>query len=791
MFVHSHAPLEGTRPGTSVSSRRRRHGGGVALNDVGVGVFLSRRASGLRLRQLVLTCASSKQGQGKEQGRRWQAEAESDRDVVAGVNDDREPEFEQNAENGVSTGRKEIPGAENSVQANLDEQVPEDPNEFLRWIDQNIAKASGPPKKPASSSMPVNGASSPLASSSRSSPSSAQPLQQRQRVFRTSAKNGTGRTVRNTARSSRDANEAKPPVEVSRTRDSVGKQHLMRRLRELKQELYPVEIDGTLNPLDMWKGRWFCSLQEIVESGDCDAACAARALRLLVLLARQSIESFLTVRRYLEVSEFMLYFERVTSASMPTVHHVPLSAFLHAFATLEFTPSRRWTQLWLARAENVYFDVQGLPNVLWALAKLQIAPTEPLLNNWYAAFGREQRKFKAQGIANVMWAFARLQVQPERRFLRDWVACFQREAELRAFNAQALSNIIWALARLNINFKKRLSGFLSSWYQAYADKHDEFNSQGVANCVWAFGRLEIQPSQSFLSIWGSDFARVHEQMNSQALANCLWSLARVSIPLSFLPPAFVDLWCRGFERELFQFSPQALANTLWSFGRLELRPPAYFWDLWFDAFGRAAVHFNAQELGNAMWALGRLEYAPAPAFLESWYYRFSCVEPHADSQCLSNSLWGLARLEEQPRSSFLELWYLAADREMTNSQCSAQALSNMMWAHGKLGITPRDTFLDAWYNACRSEQDALEPQALANTIWAFSRLGIRPREEFMKSWVTLFNKSAESTSEETLSMYENAFERLLSMPTLAGREPQSDSELDSDPEQDEPAAFMK
>jgi len=566
----------------------------------------------------------------------------------------------------------------------------------------------------------------------------------------------------------RDGNNANRK-KVSKVQIDPGKDKLVHRLRELGSELQVgYECQAGLNPLDVWKGAWFSSVLDVISSSDCNDVCAARALRLLVLFSRQSFEAFLMVKRFLEVSEFLLYLEKVSEKHVAKSHHITLASMLHSLGSFECVPTKKTIQLWIARAEEVSFDAQGLVNVIWALGKLKVQPSDGFLMNWYAMFEKRQKFMNAQSLSNVVWAMAKLEITPDPRFLKTWNECFKREAA--SSSPQGLASTLWALARMNINVKKRLNGFLAAWYSAYQMKHNKFQSQALTNVVYSFGRLEITPSRGFLTLWFKDFERECGDFNSQALSNCLWGFARVNLSLEEISVTFLDKWCASFVEKSNSFNSQALANVLWSFARLSLRPTREFWETWYLAFEREVITFNFQELGNCIWAMGHLEHIPPESFMKCWYYRFSCVEHQADSQALANSIWGLAKLNALPNSTFplpnqtfFELWYMAAERELRNA--APQSLGIILWAFATLNITPRKSFMDLWYDACDTQTQMMDSQALANVIWAFGKLSVRPREKFILQWMSQFQRELPQTNSETLQMYDATFQKLLNLPT--------------------------
>jgi hypothetical protein len=102
-------------------------------------------------------------------------------------------------------------------------------------------------------------------------------------------------------------------------------------------------------------------------------------------------------------------------------------------------------------------QLQAISNALYALALLQCR-TGPLIAGLTIAVDSTAPHMDAQQLSNVLWALARLDVA-----LPDTLLLAIRELSSRQTNSQDISNSIWALAHLDCTPQKQLQVLLQRY----------------------------------------------------------------------------------------------------------------------------------------------------------------------------------------------------------------------------------------------------------------------------------------------------------------------------------------
>lgn len=98
----------------------------------------------------------------------------------------------------------------------------------------------------------------------------------------------------------------------------------------------------------------------------------------------------------------------------------------------------------------MYMHVQAVSNSLYALALLQCR-TGPLIAGLTVAVDSTALHMDAQQCSNVLWALAKLDVA-----LPDTLLTVTRELATRQSNAQDIANSIWALGHLDCTPNKHM-----------------------------------------------------------------------------------------------------------------------------------------------------------------------------------------------------------------------------------------------------------------------------------------------------------------------------------------------
>jgi very-short-patch-repair endonuclease len=131
------------------------------------------------------------------------------------------------------------------------------------------------------------------------------------------------------------------------------------------------------------------------------------------------------------------------------------------------------------------FTPQGIANMLWAFAKLDLTPSAKLLAAATLAVTKSINNFKPQDIANMLWAFAKLDLTPSAQLLE--AASLVATNSINSFSPQNIANMLWAFAKLDLTPSAKL---LEAATLAATNSINSFNPQNIANMLWAFAIID-------------------------------------------------------------------------------------------------------------------------------------------------------------------------------------------------------------------------------------------------------------------------------------------------------------
>lgn len=112
------------------------------------------------------------------------------------------------------------------------------------------------------------------------------------------------------------------------------------------------------------------------------------------------------------------------------------------------------------------------------------------------AFAAEHRlaSFTTQGLCNLLWGFARVDIQPSHRWMDGYLRAVQ--AQILEFKPQELSVVLWSLARL----KFRLTpGKLHDFLQHVHVHLSDYSPHSLSNVLWSLATSEQRPEATWLA----------------------------------------------------------------------------------------------------------------------------------------------------------------------------------------------------------------------------------------------------------------------------------------------------
>lgn len=245
---------------------------------------------------------------------------------------------------------------------------------------------------------------------------------------------------------------------------------------------------------------------------------------------------------------------------------------------------------------------QDHANILWALAALQMPPSESWLKLAWSSTGaalhaaaiaqqqqphqleqqerhepRQQREHQQHGgrhghaiderdAAHIAWAAAMLPHPPSSAWLQQlWAAT---QPAMPTYGAQAAAMLLWASVQLG---GRPPLAWVSGALAAVRSDLANMQPQGACQVLWALAALRHRPSGAFMR----------------------HTLARLQLELHLLPPA-------GF------------ACVLWALGVLGYCPGATWWDSFWYCLLPTLRDFGVRELANVACGAAHLAW-PAPA----------------------------------------------------------------------------------------------------------------------------------------------------------------------------------
>jgi len=342
-----------------------------------------------------------------------------------------------------------------------------------------------------------------------------------------------------------------------------------------------------------------------------------------------------------------------------------------------------------AEALAVEFDVQGVANMLWSLAtlQLQLSPSwvarKRLLKSLAIRGIELMPQFQARDVANSLWAAARLR-RPSLAELRPRLV--GRLAEVAAsLNPQELTNCLWAVATMHAagELTGLPKGLRRSLCRSVSDLVGSFNAQNVSNAIWALGKLQRGDETG-----GGGSAQ--ERKLSEALE------ARAAIEVKGL-------------------TPQGLTNFFWGLAKLGARLTRASAPPLLRAVATHAPDLNEQNASNLLWALSILLGQPPN---ETGEYISGAGTDTISAQDTSDTLAVAARASIA--SLFKRLGELAHSLSDCDVACVLLGSAKLQECHR---IDP--AFLEDVCSRGAQVVQGLHDAQVVWTLWSLAKLGVR------------------------------------------------------------------
>lgn len=143
-----------------------------------------------------------------------------------------------------------------------------------------------------------------------------------------------------------------------------------------------------------------------------------------------------------------------------------------------------------------FTGVQGVVNIVWALAKWQAVPPGAWQACCFAAIQAHIRELTVQGVSTLVWSFAKLQLQPPRALLLQLMQHTRRRTLLPAATATDMAMLTWGLGSLGLT-----AAALEAATAAHAGSTDSTWEGSTAQHSMPRSRSSVSRSAGFVQGW--------------------------------------------------------------------------------------------------------------------------------------------------------------------------------------------------------------------------------------------------------------------------------------------------
>jgi hypothetical protein len=426
------------------------------------------------------------------------------------------------------------------------------------------------------------------------------------------------------------------------------------------------------------------------------------------------------------------------------------------------------------------YDVRGLANTVWALARLQPAAIQQPSRAWLERFCATSQpllhQFDAQQLSNALWGLLQLQHTPPDAWLQSWFAAFAAalhdSSSSSSVSLQALSSAVWCVTQLQ-NSSSSSSRPPPDWLDQVllaaatglqeAARNDSSSSgsssQAVSNLLWSCAQLQHAPPRQLLDAvqaWLQQLAAAPalplQQLSNQSLANSLWAVAKLAQlqqqqvqGISAAAALHGSVSSDGSESQCTEEHSSSDRDSMGSMGAgsrarssTSVEAAALLQqcgDLVLQLTLPRLQLLNGQHLSNMVWAAGALQLQPSRSWLLGVQQLLQANAASYQDQQVANILWGLSRLVQQQVQQQQQVLLQGAVQQLLAVQqqqlpgYSSQALSSSLLSVARLGLRVPEPCLQAWLKevARRNYLSAAGGQSMTDSCCALAM--VRRHEE--------------------------------------------------------------
>ena len=390
------------------------------------------------------------------------------------------------------------------------------------------------------------------------------------------------------------------------------------------------------------------------------------------------------------------------------------------------------------------FTTQGLSNLLWGFAKVDLPPTQRWMEAFLGACQSQLAEFKPQEISLVLWSLARLKYRLSPAKMQEIL--LHTMNNISSYNSHSISTVLWSLGSADHKpDDKFLLAIANEMIQPR--KLALFTHQGLSQSLWALSRLKFNPDDNFKTIivsqirimyeGGSDKSKDSEnKFNAIDLATFAYSYAALNLPTN--DKKLLQLMYRATFKSMSSLKGNHLAQVLWSFAKLSQVPSKTWLDQIFTSIYRHIGTLNARDLSMVAWSLAKLSVFPPRQFLAPFVDRVEVLAGEFEPRQISNTLWALACFNIRPSTLLLAQFFQATDQRLSSYKSSE--LCQMLWslADRKCGISFGSSIDKNWVNEFLKvtflRMPDFTPQGLSSLAWGLHRLNISPPPAWLYSF---------------------------------------------------------
>lgn len=375
-------------------------------------------------------------------------------------------------------------------------------------------------------------------------------------------------------------------------------------------------------------------------------------------------------------------------------------------------------------------QLQRLVTCMWALARLQAAPTQDWCNTCLDTLTPALPTTKPQSLVMLLWALAKFQL-PLRQPDADALVSTSYNL-LPHCNPHALSVSAWSFTKLGI---MPADDWWSLWLTCTHTQLPSANCHDVSISLWSLAASKHSPPDSWMSDVMTRAAQVVCEGNRSELPCLLWSTAQ----LQYRPSdEALSVFLVETARQVVDYSPQGIVVVLLAVGRLSVTPSAKWQNTFVAASYDLLPFFTPREASALLVGLARQQYIPREGWLHSWWYETAAMLPSFSAQQLANSLLAAVQLGQAPPKVWLNRWLRRSRGCLAQGEFTGRGLSMVLHAFACLEHGPGHEWMELLWLATGNEDmlSSFDHFSCERILWGLAKLRILPPADWFAAYAS-------------------------------------------------------